>query len=383
MKKYAVLALLVMSALGGWELRRAAAQDEQTAGSNHNAEAALLVEQLGAEEFSLRERATSRLIEMGVDAKRAVEAGRTHPDREIRYRCERILQIVGELDFQRRLTAFTTGRSEGLDLPAWRRFRDLYGDDGETRSLFAEMQKAEAEVMQAVKDGPQGVARVVDARTIQLQQSQRRAGEATSLGSVVALLFAAVSDDVKLGLQTSYMLVNFCNQASFDEGMNDPAKRKVLRKMLSEWIRRSQGAVAQQSMFLAMRYGLNEGLIPATRILRNRGEQPFIRQTAMMAVAKLGDDSHVPLLETALDDATRISSHRIDNVQYETQLRDVALAAILILKRQDPKQFGFDRIKMNESSVFIFGTVGFENEDQRKQAFDKYQEFKTNADQPR
>ena len=61
----------------------------------------------------------------------------------------------------------------------------------------------------------------------------------------------------------------------------------------------------------------------------------------------------------------------------------MALAAILILKKQDPKQFGFDRIKMNESSLFIFGTIGFENEDKRKQAFAKYQEFKTGADQPR
>ena len=151
---------------------------------------------MGAEEFSLRERATTQLIEMGVAAKNAVEAGRTHPDREIRYRCERIFQIVGELDFQRRLTAFTAGRSDGLDLPGWRRFRDLYGDGAETRSLFAEMQKAESELMQAVERGPQGVARVAETRVAQLQQLQRRAGETTSLGSVTALLFAAVGDDV-------------------------------------------------------------------------------------------------------------------------------------------------------------------------------------------
>lgn len=307
MKRHAALGLLVLSAVAGWQVRLATAQDERAGVQERNAEAALLVEQLGAEEFSLREQATTRLIELGVTAKKAVEAGKTHPDREIRYRCERILQIVDELDFQRRLTAFTTGRSEGLDLPAWRRFRSLYGDDGETRSLFVEMQQAEAELMLAIENGPQGVARVADARTMQLQQSQRRAGEATSLGSIAALLFAAVSDNLNLGLQSSYMLVNFCNQASFVEGMNDPAKSKVLRKMLCEWIKRSEGTVAQQSMFLAMRYDMKEGLIPATRILRNLGEQPFIRQTAMMTVAKLGDATHIHLLEAALADATQIS----------------------------------------------------------------------------
>jgi hypothetical protein len=174
-----------------------------------------------------------------------------------------------------------------------------------------------------------------------------------------------------------------CGQPSFVEGMNDPAKSKILRKMLSQWIQRGEGAVAQQTMFLAMRYDLKEGLIPATRILRNAGEQPFIRQTALMTVAKLGDASHAGLLESALEDATRISSHRIDNVQYETQLRDVALAAILFLKKQDPKKFGFERIQLNESNVFIFGTVGFENEDKRKQAFAKYQEFRAHENDPR
>jgi len=359
------------------------AQDQQTELPGSRSEAALLVEKLGAEEFSVRERATALLIEMGLGAKHAVEAGRTHPDREIRYRCERISQLVGEMDFQRRLTAFTSGHSDGSDLPAWRGFRDLYGDDGETRGLFVEMQQAESELLRAIENGPQGVARVAETRTTQLQHLQRRAGEATSLGSVAALLFAAVGDEVNLGLQPSFALVNLCSQPSFIQGMSDPAKNKVLRKMLSRWITRSEGAVAQQSMFLAMRHDMKEGLIPATRILRNPGEQPFVRQTALMTVAKLGDASHVDLLESALDDARRISSHRIDNVQYETQLRDVALAALLFLKKQDPKKFGFERIQFNESNVFNYGTVGFENEDKRKQAFDKYHEFKAKENDPR
>jgi hypothetical protein len=382
MKETAVL-LLALALLPSWEIRLAGGQDQPGGQPQGDAEAALLVQQLGAEEFSLRERATTRLIEMGVAAKNAVEAGRRHPDREIRYRCERIFQLVGELDFQRRLTAFTAGRSDGLDLPGWRRFRDLYGDEAETRSLFAEMQKAESELMQAVEKGPQGVARVAETRTLQLQQLQRREGETTSLGSVTALLFAAVGENVKLGLQTSFTVMNLCGQPSFAEAMSDPAKSKILRKMISQWITQSEGAVAQQSMFLAMRYDMKEGLVPATRILRNAGEQTFVRQTALMTVARLGDASHVGLLEPALEDATRISSHRIDNVQYEIQIRDVALAAVLLLKKQDPKQFGFDRIQLNDSNVFNFGTVGFENEDKRKQAFAKYQEFKAHENDSR
>ena len=347
------------------------------------AAAAQLVQQLGAEEFSQRERATAQLIEMGVGALKAVDEGRTHPDREIRYRCERIFQIVAELDFQRRLTSFTAGRSDGLDLPGWRRFRDLYGDDAETRSLFGEMQKSEGELMQAIENGRQAVTRAADSRAAELLNRQRRAGETPSLGSISAFLFVAIGEDGNLGLQAQSIVVNFCGQPAFMAGMSDPAKGKILRKMIGRWITHSSGSMAQHSMYLAVRYDMKEGLIPAERILRNPAESPFVRQAALMTVAKLGDASHVGLLEPSLGDAARITAHRVDNVQYEIQVRDVALVSLLLLKKQDPKQFGFDRFQLNEVNLLNFGTLGFENEDKRKQAFAKYDEFKAHENDPR
>ncbi len=55
MYKYAALGLLALSALSGWDIRAADNQEEQARAREQNAEAALLVEQLGAEEFSVRE----------------------------------------------------------------------------------------------------------------------------------------------------------------------------------------------------------------------------------------------------------------------------------------------------------------------------------------
>jgi len=137
------------------------------------------------------------------------------------------------------------------------------------------------------------------------------------------------------------------------------------------------------SMYLAVRYGMKEGLVPAERILRNPAESAFVRQTALMTVAKLGDASHVSLVEPSLQDATRIAAHRVDNVPYEIQVRDVALVSILLLKKQDPKRFGFDRFQLNEVNLLNFGTIGFENEDKRKQAFAKYDEFTAHETDPR
>ncbi len=335
------------------------------------AESVSLVLQLGDEEFANRERATTRLIEIGLPALSALEQGCDYPDREIRFRCERILVIVRELDFQRRLTAFATGRSDGVDLPAWDRFHDLFGDDGESRAMFVEIQKAERKLMVAVENGPEGVAAMIDSRCAELQLT-RRSGHPISLGNIMGLLFAVQDDNLTVNFQTSSNLCSICYQTALTNAMSDPSKQKFVRKVLDSWIKSSADSGGQQTLSLAMRFGLEEGLVPATRVLKNPGEQPIVRQTAILAVAKLGGKQHVELLEDLLEDTGRCSAHRINNVTYETQIRDVALAAILIMQDQDPKKFGFNRIQRNETSVFSTSTVGFENEDKRKKVFAKY-----------
>ena len=74
----------------------------------------------------------------------------------------------------------------------------------------------------------------------------------------------------------------------------------------------------------------------------------------------------------------RVSSRgRLKNISYEAQIRDVALAAILIMKKQDPKKFGFDRIQQNTTNAFVTSTVGFENDEKRNKTFAKWKEFKS------
>jgi hypothetical protein len=238
------------------------------------------------------------------------------------------------------------------------------------------MQEAESELMQAVEDGPQGVSRAADTRCLVLQQSQRAGGESISLGSIAALLFAVGEADVNLSMQASSMLYTLCRQPTMNDGMSDRSKGKILRKMLGQWIESSQGWASYQTLFLAMQYDMKEGLIPAEKLLKNSAEQPYARQQAILTVTKLGDEKYVTLLETLLEDTARCTAHRINNVTYETQLRDVALVAILILKKQDPKKFGFSRLQMNPSTSFSTSTIGFENDDTRKKVFTNYEEFK-------
>jgi hypothetical protein len=332
----------------------------------------LWVQMLGDEHFATRERATTRLVEIGSSAKQAVVQGVQHPDREIRYRCLRILALIEENDFQRRLAAFEAGHDDEHDLPGWPRYREQFGDQADSRAFFVEMLKSEPDLMQSIDADPQAVSRILESRCFQIQQTQNVTRQPVSLGSIAAMLFAVSDQQVRVHQTSGSTLATLCYQPEIQNAMYDTARRPIVRQLLGDWIRRNDRWAAFQNLALAMRYEMREGLVAAKEILQNPGNQPYIRQNAILAIVKLGDDQEIPLLETLLDDESRCAIQRIQDTTYETQLRDVALAAILMIEGKDPKEFGFDRIQRHDVNVFITGTIGFADPDQRDQALEKF-----------
>ncbi|MCH5378138.1 MAG: hypothetical protein JJ992_29635, partial [Planctomycetes bacterium] len=317
--------LIVPSLLAGSLISSAGAETPPRDTHDDKSQIIALVQMLGDEQFAARERATTQLIEIGLPAKAALEQGRSHPDREIRYRCNRILTIIEEVDFQRRLAAFAAGRDDEHGLPGWDRFRETFGGGAEARALFVEMQKAEPDVMRAVEAGPQGVGKAIETRCNVVQQMQRVTRQPVSLGTVTAMLFAVSDQKVDLNFEAASALGSFCYQTELQNAMMDSDRRAILRRLLGDWIKRGDGWTAYQSLSLAMRFDLKEGLVPARKVLENPGNQPYIRQNGILAIAKLGDKSHLPLLERLLDDESRCASQRIKDKTFETQIRDVAL----------------------------------------------------------
>ncbi len=345
-----------------------------------HAQAVELINQLGDDEFSIRERATDSLVKLGLPALGALEEGCKHADREIRFRCERILVIVRESDFQRRLDAFAAGRDDEKEytLPGWNKFRTMVGDDREARKLFVQMQKAEAETLRSVEDGAKAASQALNNRAVQLQQSMNLFRYQLSLGNVATMLFLAADDEVTIGAQTGSAMYSFCYQQSFRNAMQGGESQKMLSKLLGGWIRRSEDWSAYQGMIMAMQYGLKDGLVPAEKALKaNANQQPHVRQYSILTIARFGDESHMPLLEGVLEDKTVVSRRTINKTQqFETQVRDIALATLLHLTKQDHKEYGFPSIQPNAQYVFNPSTLGFNDEEERTKAFDKWTEFR-------
>src|SRR5690606_13238530 len=137
--------------------------------------------------------ATEQLTKAGLPAFKPLEEAVESPDREIRYRAARILGTIRELDLQRRLEAFLQGKDDDYELPGWGRFKKSYGDESSARSLFVEMQRADAEMLATLDRSPREAADLVNLRVQQQQQAIviQQQSSPPPFGQIMTLLFVA------------------------------------------------------------------------------------------------------------------------------------------------------------------------------------------------
>lgn len=341
-------------------------------------EARRLVAQLGDEQFAAREQATQALIKLGPAAHAALEEGSRHLDREVRYRCERILILVRQVDLENRLQAFLNDAGSGRshDFPAWEPFSKEYGDSRDTRATFVEMQRAEPELLGALLKGPRPALEALLTRTQELQQLTQTHSQELPVGSIAALLFVAAAAGAETNQAAAQTVFNFCYQGPFRNSIQAASNKDILRRLLGAWIRRGEDFQAYQGVMLALQYDLKDGLVPAERLIKNVNIQAQMKQYAVVAFAKMGNESHVPLLESLLADDKSCGTWQVNNVNITTQLRDVALAALVHLTGQEHKLYGFDRLQMAQPYVFNPITAGFETPEKRNQALEKWRAYR-------
>ena len=371
-------------------LPRSSEADEPAEQTRDARQVATLVAQLGSEDFALRELASEELARIGLPALSALEAAATHPDREVRYRSIRVLGTIRELDLQRRLDVFLSGKEDASEypLPAWSRFKKAYGDEAASRQLFVEMTRADAQVLQALEDGPKNAGDLLAQRAIAYQQAMQVGGvQQLSLGQAAAMLLVGGQEDVTLPVQTMNMVLNYGYQQSIRATLTDGSKGTIPRKMLGAIIRRCEDANAYQAMNIAINLGLDEGMTPALRILKGEGVRAaHFSQYALMTVAKFGDQSHVPLVEKLLDDNSVASRMQENSTTHEIQVRDSALATVIILTKQDLKAYFTERPNVSNPDVqqifFNPKVIGFTDEEKRAATHKKWAEYKAKQPQP-
>lgn len=382
---------LVFAGALSWNARVLAADSRDRHASPPPAEEVeRLVEQLGHPKFAERERAARELIATGLPAFAPLRSAANHPDPEIRFRAAKVLAEVRQRDFHRRVQVFAAGQegTEEYELPGWAEFRRLAGDSRDARELFVKMQSEESRLMQAYEEGPKAVGDMLNYRCLQMLQpfAAGQHDSALTLGNSTAILFVAGRDEAPLSDIAANGVYRVCVDESIRENLNRGPYQKILRELLSAWIRReSSPNTDYQKLTLAMQYDLEAGLEPAVEVLDQGGTPPHLRQTAMVAVAKFGDASHIPLLERHLTDESKYGSRQLSNRKsVDTEMRDVALAALVVLTKQSFADYHMEHITAAPTFVFIPYSCGFETPEARVKALEKWRAYraKTKASSP-
>lgn len=352
---------------------------------------ASLINDLSAPKFVVRQRAMSRLVAIGADAIPGLNTAIREGNRETRFRAGRVLDAVEQNVFQQKLEQFIKAGvgDKNVNLPSWSAFCEKIPETAESRRVFAQISRAEPRLCRSIEHGVVFAAKEIDRRCAAIQNAQRENRMSTiALGTITALLFAAGLDDVKMNRYSVKTIFGLCNQATFagllrvrsSTGLYTyptNANANIMRELFAGCLMHCESWDAQMAFSLAMNLNIAQCLPRARELVRDKQTPCHVVQTVMIAISMFGDKDDIPVLELRVADKSFCGvTQRINNVQYQTQLRDVAIAAMLILAKEDPKLYGYPRIQVYTSGQFSYSRVGFADDETRDKTRAKWDAFR-------
>ncbi len=371
-----VTLVLVLAGATAWAQSTDAAPDDAD-----RERVAKLVRELGSAEYAAREAAAKQLAELTPELRALLQAHVDDKDLEVRLRVRQILARTRRDDFEQKLALFLSNSrsAQDLELLGWDRFRAVLGDSVPVRKLFVDVIRYEADLIECLERTPAELTKQLDARAQFLQALNNVPGAAgVHPASVAALLYVGTEANSSSGLLSSRLYVLLHHSANKQSIMGG-AHRPLLLQLLERWVvMRAESAPDDFSLQLALSYELHDTSLNVGRKLLDASETNRNIQHAAIAVGRFGNrqDDFARLQRHVHNKAV---CHTWSNAQLkkdgviEIQIRDVVLVMLLHLTDQDPKQYGFDLLQPNPSTMYHIYTFGFIEAEQREAAHAKWE----------
>lgn len=347
-----------------------------------------LIDALGSPEFTTREAAAAELMTMGATARDALAGALRHRDLEVQLRARQILARIRDGEFQQRIARFLSevGSDTEYDLPGWTYYREIVGDERETREFFASMLEDESDVLESVERELATLGSVISERAKWFQSRSARGGyqaAEVNTSNMGALLLAGcrlqqIGDDQSSpqpqNQLVSSQLYSLLNNSNARGAVLGGRGSKQVQMLLETWIRTSSGTTtAYYGLNLTLQYGLKEvGREIALKSLDNGSLPSSIASHAVTVLGRFGTAADIPTLEKRFQDETVChtwSNRRIQKEPIRIQTRDVALAMAVHLSKQDIKEYGYEFANPNTQTVYDIYTLGFLSDKKREAAF--------------
>lgn len=352
-----------------------------------------LINQLGDDEYQVREAAEDRILQRGADILPLLNDARRSPDPEIRLRA---MALYKQLSARVRKDNFSrfADMAKDVDLPGWKSFQERHGDTKETRKLFVSMLKDEWDMIGALETQPQMMDYLLFQRANKIREDLYGPNHIQiSEGTAAAMLHATSFEDVRITDPTMDQLKFLLAAPQITSSLQDPERAGPLLSVFDQWLESNlkSGRFSQEMRFVVLttclREGINSGKVVAKQMLDERaspiyqngfGQFGAINSTqqmmyAMLAIAKLGGKEDIEYLSKYFDNDTEVSLPTVQGDQFTTQMKDVALVAVLHLSGENPKDYGYPRISTDPNFLYNIRSIGFTTPEQRQQAFEKWE----------
>ena len=351
-----------------------------------------LVNMLASPIFRHRANAIQQLRQMGRRALTVIApASESHPDPEVRFRCELLRPAAEAEEFTARLQLFladTAGQYEHR-LPGWQTFQKLVGTGQHERVFYVTLLKSEnnRSLLAELSSAPEELRAKLLNRLSDLHAKMfpqfLAPGEkrySPSLDDAVTVLLAEATLAENLPPTTRLSSLNLIYQNNFRQALASPETKPILEAILKHWLNTRPGT---NGLVLAMNVAHNLKIPAASdyaaRVLENDTIPATTRALAAMQLAASGDKKYLNLLESLFNDTSVIRQGTED---YPIELRDAALAASILLAGKDPIDFGFISKKIRGASQkYYYWNYSFRDDQSRHAAFSRWRSHEAGASQ--
>ena len=192
------------------------------------------IDELSDDNFTVRQTAADRLLTGGFSARTALVAVASGPDPEVRAAARRLITLIDQSEFSRRLADFAADveGKRGITLPGWEKFQTLVGHDEAARMLFVEMQRQEASLLAQILDEPtanggasgthstpnvpweERILRLTNGPMVGRQRNIR-----APLGSCAAMFFLGSLEESQMSDAASIYLIRLAKSPSMHEAL--------------------------------------------------------------------------------------------------------------------------------------------------------------------
>ncbi|EAQ78621.1 HEAT repeat domain-containing protein [Blastopirellula marina] len=357
-----------------------------------------LIKQLGAKSFAKREAAVEAIAAFGIDAVPPLGETLESPDAMVRVYARYLITTILDKDRQQRIRTFQHGNGE---LPRWDTFCEIVGDGKNEREYFLGVSNREWELLTWVDWQPEG--RELDKLEYANWQflRERKHFQAPSKfdrSLLLLLMCESTNEEIQryfdAGGGEIRVLWNMEDYGKFDQ--------YVLSRLRNQWLLRCSQCETLDSevrvglLVRAMQSNLKGGAPLAKRMLSELGQLELDMygeksiNWPIMTLAKCGSKSDSAALDPFLDDDRLITTSdgpvtaapsQDDGSQspQTCQVRDMALAAAIVVHGLDPRDFGFVKIQDAGTLPFLPSSVGFDTDEDRAAAFQKWSDLQRDS----